>query len=68
MINIVIVIIIVVVVVVVVVAFVLCLSQAELAKLQREVDAIIASECPLCGDIAINSICKPLVDMGTSIN
>jgi hypothetical protein len=39
-------------------------SSSELAKLQRELDAIIASECPLCGDITINSICDPLVDLG----
>jgi len=39
-------------------------NTSELVKLQRELDAIIASECPLCGDITINSICAPLVDMG----
>ena len=29
-------------------------NSSELVKLQRELDAIIASECPLCGDITIN--------------
>ena len=38
-------------------------NSSELAKLQRELDAIIASECPLCGDMTINSICDPLVDV-----